>query len=253
MTSLISPLLIFLPDSALSLVGSSPFRRSRVTSSCSSSTCRRSNAASPPASSPVSRDNERLRRGPGAEPEEGVKTGSDRNSSRMESWRITAAWGRSQRVTSCFLLCQTINHLLHRHTQNKKHSVLSPAERADACSDWPTADGFPVKRCLMLIPELYNLRCYQPKNHQQEVFVTSFWERSCSWLPFLSWEGKKHTAMKIRKKTVTVNSLHFLNHLTSTGEEYEIFPENEINVNISEWVRLTEESFLMLSTLKHNF
>lgn len=34
----------------------------------------------------------------------------------------------------------------------------------------------------------------------------------------------------------------------STGEECEMFPENEINVNISEGVRLTEES-----TLKHNF
>lgn len=148
MTSLISPLLIFLPGSALSLVGSSPFRRNRVTSSCSSSTCRRSNGASPPASSPVSRDNERLRRGPGAEPEEGVKTGSDRNSSRMESWRITAAWGRSQRVTLCFLLCQIISHLLHLHTQNKY------AEETTSCSlTWRAC------RCVLRLTNRWRISC----------------------------------------------------------------------------------------------
>lgn len=69
LASLISPLLRLLPS------GPSPFSRSRVTSSFRRSTCRRSSTASPP--------------GAGAGP---VVT----DSSKIESWRITAAWGRSQ-------------------------------------------------------------------------------------------------------------------------------------------------------------
>lgn len=96
MTSLRSPLLLLrLPESTSLWEGPSPLRRSLVNSSWSSSTCRRSRAASPPLSKPVSRDMERLRRFAGPRPREGpVFT----NSSRIESWRITAAWGRSSTV-----------------------------------------------------------------------------------------------------------------------------------------------------------
>lgn len=92
-TSPVSPFVSFLlPGSAFSEAGSSPLRRSRVTSSCSSCTCFCSSTTSPPVLIPESFDTERLRRGPVEE--EPVLS----RSSKMESWRITAAWGHGQLV-----------------------------------------------------------------------------------------------------------------------------------------------------------
>lgn len=90
LTSPVSPLGRFLtPGSAFPLAGSSPLRRSRVTSSCSSCTCFCSSTTSPPVSIPDSFDMDRLRRGPEVVP--GVEVVLSK-SSKMESWRITAAW-----------------------------------------------------------------------------------------------------------------------------------------------------------------
>lgn len=91
LTSPVSPLGRFLiPGSAFPLAGSSPLRRSRVTSSCSSCTCFCSSTTSPPVSIPESFDMDRLRRGPEVVP--GVEAVLSK-SSKMESWRITAACG----------------------------------------------------------------------------------------------------------------------------------------------------------------
>lgn len=76
------PFFFFFPDPAPFLLKSPPFCRSRVNSSCRSSTWRCSSTTSPFVSSPESRDTERFR--PGAEP--GVaEEGALEDSSRMES------------------------------------------------------------------------------------------------------------------------------------------------------------------------
>lgn len=133
LTSPVSPLGRFLiPGSAFPLAGSSPLRRSRVTSSCSSCTCFCSSTTSPPVSIPESFDMDRLRMG--AEVVPGVEAVLSK-SSKIESWRITAAWGvwsASQRSrTKTFAVTLSVS--------------LLPAGRAAVDWGWPIAGGLPVR------------------------------------------------------------------------------------------------------------